>query len=61
MAFAKQLLGLDFNPYALDVLLVYPYDAPGRLRAVCGNLRSDEGGMSHADNKFEAGREIQLP
>ncbi len=23
----EQLLGLDFNPYALDVLLVYPYDA----------------------------------
>ena len=32
MAFAKQLLGLDFNPYALDVLLVYPYDA----QAACG-------------------------
>ena len=28
----KQLLGLDFNPYALDVLLVYPYDA----QAACG-------------------------
>ena len=24
--------GLDFNPYALDVLLVYPYDA----QAACG-------------------------
>lgn len=32
MAFAKQLLGLPFNPYALDVLLVYPYDAG----AACG-------------------------
>lgn len=27
MAFAKRLLDLPFNPYALDVLLVYPYDA----------------------------------
>ena len=27
MAFARRLLGLDYNPYALDVLLVYPYDA----------------------------------
>lgn len=26
MAFAKQLLGLSFNPYALDVLLVFAYD-----------------------------------
>lgn len=26
MAFARELLGLEFNPYALDVLLVYPYD-----------------------------------
>lgn len=32
MAFAKRLLGLPFNPYALDVLLVYPYDA----NAACG-------------------------
>ncbi len=27
MAFARELLGLSFNPYALDVLLVWPYDA----------------------------------
>lgn len=32
MAFAKRLLDLPFNPYALDVLLVYPYDA----NAACG-------------------------
>lgn len=32
MAFARRLLGLPFNPYALDVLLVYPYDA----NAACG-------------------------
>lgn len=35
MAFAKRLLGLPFNPYALDVLLVYPYDAA----AACGLYR----------------------
>lgn len=27
MAFARELPGLSFNPYALDVLLVWPYDA----------------------------------
>lgn len=32
MAFVKRLLNLPFNPYALDVLLVYPYDA----NAACG-------------------------
>lgn len=32
MAFAKRLLNLPFNPYVLDVLLVYPYDAT----AACG-------------------------
>lgn len=32
MAFARELLDLDYNPYALDVLLVYPYDQ----NAACG-------------------------
>lgn len=35
MAFARRLLDLPFNPYALDVLLVYPYDAA----AACGLYR----------------------
>ena len=56
MAFAKQLLGLDFNPYALDVLLVYPYDAQaacGLYAEICDLMKE---GDAHA--KVRAGAKI---
>ena len=40
MAFAKQLLGLDFNPYALDVLLVLGNSAMDKAWKKADELRS---------------------
>ncbi len=37
MAFAKELAGLDFCPYALDALLLYGYDPAGAC-AVCDEI-----------------------